>query len=215
MNVLATMPTEIKELSETLAPLQARERVECAYQEFGKDLILATSFGPKAGVMIKLATSVYPEIRVITIRHGYESSRTRESAERMQERFNLDLHVYEAPQLLIPDEGTPEFDDFRYKVKIEPFQKALAKERPRAWLSGVMRDETEQRKTFDFAMYRDGLVVVYPILDWDEADAEEYSLAHRLFSYEGYYDPTKGFDQKKECGLHLGQLGTSWTSSSL
>ena len=215
MDGLAKMPIDITKFRATLEPLQAHARIERAYEEFGRDLILATSFGPKAGVMIKLATSVYPEIRVVTIRHGYESPRTLESAERMQQRFNLNLLVYEAPQLLIPEEGTPEFDEFRFKVKIEPFQKALAIERPRAWLSGVMREETEQRKTFDFAMYRDGLVVVYPILDWDEADAEEYSLAHRLFSYEGYYDPTKGFDQMKECGLHLGQLGTSWTSSSL
>ena len=215
MNEVPTIQADAGELSAALEPLKPRERIEHAYRIFGKDLILATSFGPTAGVMLKLAVSVYPEIRVVTVRHGYESPRTLDAAEQLRERFNLNLHVYNAPRMLIPDEGTPEFEAFRLKVKVAPFRDALAKERPRAWLSGVMREETEERKTFDFAMYRDGLVAVYPILDWDPADAAEYALAHRLFFYEGYYDPTKGLDQKKECGLHLGQLGTSWTSSSL
>ena len=207
--------TNLEALNERLAPLHARERIAAAYAEFGEDLILTTSFGPTAGVMLKLATYAYPNIRVVTIRHGYESAETLEIAGHFTREFGLNLHVYEAPKLLIPDEDDPAFESFRHKVKIEPFQKALAVEQPRAWLSGVMSEETEERKSFDYAMFRDGLVVMYPILDWTETDAEEFGLAYGLPSSGNYYDPTKGLSQKKECGLHLGNLGSSWTSSGL
>lgn len=206
---------ELGALNERLARMGARERMEEAVREFGEDLILATSFGPTAGVMLRLATQVYPGIRVVTIRHGYESEGTLQLARDYRRELGLNLRVYEAPKLLIPEEGTPEFEKFKRRVKIEPFQRALAEERPRAWLSGVMGEESEERRSFDFAMWRDGLVVIYPILDWAETDAHEYCLAHGLPINRTYYDPTKGLDQKSECGLHLGRLGTSWTDSGL
>ncbi len=209
------LQTSTTELNERLAPLAARERIATAYAEFGEDLILTTSFGPTAGVMLRLASEVVPDIRVITIRHGYESDRTLQIAQALKRELKLNLHVYEAPKMLIPDEGTPEFEAFKQAVKIQPFQEALAAEQPRAWLSGVMRSETEERKSFDFASQRDGLTVIYPILDWEETDANEFCLAHGIPVNQSYYDPTKGLDQKSECGLHLGKLGTSWTSSGL
>ena len=215
MQVEKTIEYDVSALNRRIASLHARERIQASYQEFGEDLILTTSFGPTAGIMLKLATYVYPDIRVVTIRHGYESQETLDLAERFTRDFGLNLHVYDAPKLLIPDENDPEFEAFKHKVKIEPFQKALAAERPKAWLSGVMREETEERKTFDFAMSRDGLIVIYPILDWTETDAEEFCLAYGLPSNGSYYDPTKGLSQTKECGLHLGKLGSSWTSSGL
>lgn len=206
---------DMQALNDALAPLPAAERIARAYDEFGDDLILTTSFGPTAGVMLRLTAMVAPSVRVITIRHGYESSRTLEIAQQFRRELDLDLRVYQAPPCVMPEEGTPAFEEFKRRVKIEPFQRALAAERPRAWMSGVMRDETAQRRSFDYAMYRDGLVVVYPILDWQETDAEEYCLAHGLPINRGYFDPTKGLNQKQECGLHLGRLGDSWTSSGL
>jgi phosphoadenosine phosphosulfate reductase len=205
----------IPALIEALTPMSAAQRIAHAYQEFGDGLILTTSFGPTAGVMLRLAATIVPSIRVITIRHGYESERTLHIAERFRRDLNLNLRVYQAPPTTVPEEGTPAFEEFKRRVKIEPFQRALAAEQPRAWLSGVMRDETEQRRSFDVAMQRDGLVVIYPILDWQETDAEEYCLAHGLPINRHYFDPTKGLNQKQECGLHLGKLGDSWTSSGL
>jgi phosphoadenosine phosphosulfate reductase len=203
------------QISAQLAPLGARERIGSAFDFFGKDLILATSFGTTAGVMLRLATQVYPGIRVITVRHGYESRRTLQLADYYRTHLNLNLKVYEAPRLPIPDEGTPAFEAFKQSVKVEPFRKALAIEQPAAWLSGVMREETETRKSFDFAMPKNGALAVYPILDWSPTDAEEFCLAHGLPLNNDYYDPAKGLSQKSECGLHLGDIGSSWTCSGL
>ena len=92
---------------------------------------------------------------------------------------------------------------------------ALESEKPRAWLSGVMREETLERKTFDYVMPKKGTLAIYPILDWTQIHAEEYCLAHALPLNTSYYDPSKGSQQNKECGLHLGDIGSSWTSSGL
>lgn len=212
---MTALQQTIRELHQAMKPLTAQQRIARVLEDFGDDLILTTSFGPTAGAMLRLATRANPAIRVITVRHGYESSRTLEIADEMVRDWGLNLRVYEAPQTIIPSEDTPEFEEFKRKVKLEPFARALAEEQPRAWLSGVMHDETEERRTFDFAMERDGRIAVYPILDWDQRDAEEYCLAHGLPLNDTYYDPTKGLNQKQECGLHLGGLGTSWTSSGL
>ena len=165
--------------------------------------------------MLKLASEVDSSIRVITVRHGYESKRTLQLADAFRLRLKMKVKVFQAPQVLIPDEDSPEFEVFKQKVKIEPFQQALREEQPKAMLSGVMREETEERRTFDFAMLRDGLVNIYPLLDWTETDAEEFCLAHGLPLNEQYFDPTKGISQNKECGIHMGKLGSSWTSSGL
>ena len=212
---MTTLQHQIQELHQAMKPLTAQQRVALAFEEFGDDMVLTTSFGPTAGAMLRLATRVNPAIRVVTIRHGYESKRTLEIADEMVGDWGLNLRVYEAPHMIIPSEDTPEFEEFKRKVKLEPFARALGEENPRAWLSGVMHDETEERRTFDFAMERDGRIAIYPILDWGEHDAEEFSLAHGLPINTTYYDPTKGLDQKQECGLHLGGLGSSWTSSGL
>jgi phosphoadenosine phosphosulfate reductase len=210
------MDLDLQSLNRELEHLPARDRVGHVYEVFGEGLILSTSFGPTAGVMLRLATDVYPEIRVITVRHGHETARTLQVADHYARALNLNLRVYEAPWMEVPDEDdAAAFEDFKRAVKMEPFQRALDAERPAAWLSGVMRGETEQRKTFDFAMDRNGLPAVYPILDWEETYAEEFCLAHGLPLNRDYHDPAKGRTQKRECGLHLGGIGASWTSSGL
>jgi phosphoadenosine phosphosulfate reductase len=210
-----TLDIDVSELSSRLEPLSTTERVRHAYDIFGEDLILSTSFGPTAGTMLKIATDVYPGIRVITVRHGYESPLTLQIADRLTRELGLNLRIFSAPKMLIPEEGTQEFDEFRRKIKIEPFQKALSQEQPRAWLTGVMRDETEERKSFDFATFRDGLTVVYPILDWTHDSAADYCYDNCMPVNRTYFDPTKGLNQAKECGLHLGDIGNSWTASGL
>jgi phosphoadenosine phosphosulfate reductase len=165
--------------------------------------------------MLKLATDANPNIRVITVRHGYESAKTLEIANRFQAELSLNMRIYEAPSLVIPDEDTPEFDTFKRKVKLEPFARAMEAELAEAWLSGVMRHETEERQSFEFSMIREDRIAIYPILDWEQPDAEEFCLAYGLPINDSYYDPTKGLNQNRECGLHLGGLGSSWTSSGL
>jgi phosphoadenosine phosphosulfate reductase len=185
-----------------LEPLDAPGRVRCMVQEFGRDVILTTSFGPTAGVMLKLVTDVLPDMRVVTIVHGHETQRTRELMDLYRQRLDLNLKIYQAPHLAVPEVDTPEFAHFQRVVKFDPLQAALKAEAPKVWLSGVMREETAERRYFPFARTRGGILAVYPMLDWKPMDAIDYCLAQKLPMNEDYYDPSKGPRQDQECGIH-------------
>lgn len=185
-----------------LEPLDASARVRRMVLEFGRDVILTTSFGPTAGVMLKLVTDVLPDMRVVTIVHGHETERTRELMDLYRKRLRLNLKVYEAPHLPVPEVDTPEFAHFQRTVKFDPLQEALKAEAPKAWLSGVMREETAERRYFPFARMRGGILAAYPILDWKPMDAIDYCIVQKLPMNEDYYDPSKGPRQDQECGIH-------------
>lgn len=199
-------PPDSKRLDGQLAALDAAGRVRRLVELYGADVILTTSFGPTAGVMLKLVTDVSPRMRVVTIVHGHETERTRELMELYTRKYTLNLRVYEAPRLPVPEEGTPEFAYFTRVVKFEPLQAALRAEAPKAWLSGVMREESAERRNFPFARMRGGILAVYPTLDWTSMQAIDWCLAHKLPMNEDYYDPSKGPQQDKECGIHTHEM---------
>ncbi|HSN16817.1 MAG TPA: phosphoadenosine phosphosulfate reductase family protein [Gammaproteobacteria bacterium] len=171
-------------------------------EEFGHDVILTTSFGPTAGVMLKLVTDVMPNMRVITVTHGHETERTRELMGIYSRMLKLNLKVYQAPQLPIPAADSAEFVHFTRVVKFEPLQAALKLEAPKVWLSGVMREESSDRRFFPYARTRGRILAVYPVLDWTPMQAIDFCLSHKLPMNEDYYDPSKGPKQDQECGIH-------------
>ena len=185
-----------------LEPLDAAGRIQRMVREFGREVILTTSFGPTAGVMLKLVSEALPDMRVISIVHGHETERTRELMELYGRRYRLNLKVYQAPRLPVPEVDTPEFTHFQRVVKFDPLQEALRAEAPKVWLSGIMREETNERRYFPFARMRGGILAVYPILDWTPLQAIDYCIAHKLPMNEDYYDPSKGPRQDQECGIH-------------
>lgn len=189
-------------MARALEPLDAAARIRRLVAEYGRDVVLTTSFGPTAGVMLQLAAAALPDMRVISVVHGHETERTRELMELYRKRFGLNLKVYRAPSLPVPAVHTPEFAHFQRVVKFDPLQEALRAEAPRVWLSGVMREETEERKSFPFARMRGGVLAVYPMLDWTPMQAIDYCIAQKLPMNEDYYDPSKGPRQDQECGIH-------------
>ena len=195
-------PPDSKRLDRELEALDAGARIRRMVADYDRDVILTTSFGPTAGVMLKLVTEVMPGMRVVTIVHGHETERTREVMELYTRRFRLNLKVYEAPRLPVPEVDTPEFAHFQRVVKFDPLQQALKAEAPKVWLSGVMREETAERQYFPFARLRGGILAVYPMLDWKPLQAIDYCIAWKLPMNEDYYDPSKGPRQDQECGIH-------------
>jgi phosphoadenosine phosphosulfate reductase len=185
-----------------MAGLEAGERIALAVRLFGRDLAVATSFGPTSGVMLSLAHAVCGSIRVITVRHGHETLETLAYADGLRARWNLDVRIYRGEYLPVPPEGTAAFHEFQHRAKVAPFWRALREERVRAWMSGVMRAESSQRKEFEFVMMRNGTPVFYPILDWNRRRIDEYHARHGIPILRDYYDPTKGEGQNLECGLH-------------
>lgn len=192
-----------RRLAGALRPLSAEKRVSRIMEEYSDRVAVATNFGPTSAVLLHMASSIFPGVRVINVRHGYETEETLTFAGECQQRFNISLRIYNAPKLSIPEWGTTEFEEFCRLVKIDPMQRALKAERIALWLAGLVHTETVERRRMRIAQQRLGAIAVYPIIDWIKEDAVRYCHAFRLGTNANYFDPCKGPHQKLECGLHL------------
>lgn len=211
-------PTEQHELSisklnhefENLSPTQ---RIARANEIFDGNIVLATSFGPTAPVLLTAAKEAVPDITVVTMRHGHESPDTLQHADWYSRELDLDLQVFRAEYRPIPDESTSEFQHFQYHAKREPFERMLGELQPKAFLSGAMHWQTDARREFQFVEKRGDVIAINPVIDLTEADVDDFFAQSRLPKNEHYFDPTKGSNQRLECGLNtakdLGQLARS------
>ncbi len=173
--------------------------------------IMTTSFGDHSAVILHMVTRIIPNIHVIWVDTGYNSSATYRFADRLIHELNLIVDVY-TPEMTsarrnvlmkgIPDVGEPLHEEFTRQVKLEPFQRAIDATKPKAWISSLRREQTEHRKNMDFvSRSKEGYLKIAPIMNWTEADLDDYLQAHNLPNEPDYYDPIKG-QKNRECGLH-------------
>ena len=223
---------DLAAVSGRLALLSAEERIKWAADQFGDTLVLSSSFGAQAAVMLSLATRVIPGIPVILIDTGYLFPETYRFADLLTERLKLNLKVYHAP--LSPawlearhgrlwEQGEKGLAAYNQLMKVTPMQQALAELGARAWLAGLRRDQASSREKLPFVGSQDGRVKIHPILDWSDRDVHRYLEKHGLPYHplwdQGYVsigdthtsrplsagltaEQTRFFGLKRECGLH-------------
>src|SRR5205814_772308 len=78
----------------SLASASAEDRIEWARREFGDGLVLSSSFGVQAAVMLDLVTRIIPDIPVIFVDTGYLFPETYRFADDLTARLKLNLKVY-------------------------------------------------------------------------------------------------------------------------
>src|ERR1035437_5337600 len=81
----------IPEATDHLETATAEERVRWAVEKFGDGLVLTTSFGIQAAVMLHLVTRVGPKIPVIFIDTGYLFPETYRFARDLTDKLGLNL----------------------------------------------------------------------------------------------------------------------------
>ncbi|MGK7956634.1 MAG: phosphoadenylyl-sulfate reductase [Crocosphaera sp.] len=190
----------LEEVNQTLKDANAQQLVEWARDTFGEGLVMSTSFGIQAAVMLHLVTQVIPDIPVLWVDTGYLPAETYRFAEELTQRLNLNLKVYQSP--LTPArmealygklwhhhdlESLNRYDLIR---KVEPMQRALKELQATAWLAGLRRQQTEHRKALERVELQGEQYKVYPILTWNSRDIYYYLSAHDL-PYHPYFD--KGY----------------------
>jgi len=206
------MSAAIQMLDENIlfAEQSPQEIVEWALSQ-NKKTIVTTSFGPFSAVMLHLATQIKADVPVIWIDSGYNTLETYTYAEDLIKRLNLNIEIF-IPEMTAARRsavmnGIPALDselhpEFTRQVKLEPFQRMLAKIKPEFWLTAIRKDETAFRKTLDVVSDGpNGIMKVAPFLNWSEVDMEGYLYEHDLPQVSKYKDPTKAEDNR-ECGLH-------------
>lgn len=146
---------------------QAIEIVETAFERHD-DVAVACSFGKDSMVVVDIATSLDPDVPVFAVLPDTEFERTLEFRDRVVEDYDLEYEEYGFEQ-------APEaYEDVSVccgEPKVERTREAL--ESYDAWLSGVRRTESSERRGHDY-VERDGTPKYNPILDFTETDVWRY-----------------------------------------
>ena len=184
------LEVDIRQESEQLAGLDAPRFVEWATETFGNRLVMSTSFGVQAAVMLHLVTRLVPEIPVIWIDTGYLLQETYPFAEELTRRLKLNLKVFQSPMSPARMEAmhgklweqgeVAALDQYDQIRKVEPMQRALKELSAKAWLAGLRAEQTEHRRRLPRFDKVDGRYKLLPILHWTLEDVHEYLTVHEL-----------------------------------
>lgn len=188
---------DLKAINENLALANAQDIVTWAEQEFNQHLVMSTSFGIQAAVMLHLVTLIIPNIPVIWIDTGYLPKETYIFAQELTERLNLNLKVYQS------DVSPARMEAIHGKIwqnkdieslnlydrirKVEPMQRALKELHAKAWLAGLRQNQTDYRQQLDFVSKQGAQYKILPILRWTSKDIYDYLTKYDL-PYHPYFD---------------------------
>jgi phosphoadenosine phosphosulfate reductase len=206
--------------------------VAWALKQFGKSIVLTSSFGAQAAVCLHLVSSQRPDIPVILVDTGYLFPETYRYVDDLTERLGLNLNVYRAA--LTPawqearygklwEQGVEGLDRYNQMNKVEPMQRALKELGARAWITGLRRQQSASRQHLKVLGQQNGRIKVHPLVDWTDRDIYLYMTRHELpyhpLWHKGYVsigdvhttrplgegmteEDTRFFGLKRECGLH-------------
>jgi phosphoadenosine phosphosulfate reductase len=215
-----------------LSSATAAERIAWAKEHFGASLVLSTSFGAQAAVMLHLATRALPDIPVVFVDTGYLFPETLQFAETLTKRLRINLKVYsaaESPASMearlgrLWEKGPEGLEAYNQIRKVEPMQRALSELGARAWLAGLRRSQSGTRESLPVVGAQDGRTKILPIVDWSDRDVHRYltenGLPYHPLWEKGYVsigdthttrpltadmtpEETRFFGIKRECGIH-------------
>jgi phosphoadenosine phosphosulfate reductase len=192
---------DLDALNPSLENSDPRQVVEWAARQFGRDLVMSSSFGAESALLVHVATRVVPDIRIIFVDTGYLFPETHAFMEQLRQRFDLNVWVYRTQNdpiayLHKAGEENPQWrkdiDACCAANKNEPFERAMRQVQPRAWLRGVRRDQATTRLKVPFIEWarRYNCYAVSPLLNWSTKQIYEYMKAHDL-PYHPLYE--KGY----------------------
>lgn len=219
-------------INRRLASQDAQARVRWGLEHFGEQIVLSSSFGAQAAVMLHLVTREQPDIPVILVDTGYLFPETYRFVDELSSRLKLNLHVYrpalsphwqEARYGKLWEQGLEGIERYNRMNKVEPMQRALAELGAQAWFAGLRRQQSASRANLDVVASQNGRLKIHPIIEWSDRDVHRYLTRHELpyhpLWHEGYLsigdvhttrsvheidDPSqmRFFGLKRECGLH-------------
>ena len=225
---------DLREANARLERITAPERLAWASAEFGSGLVMSSSFGAQAAVMLHLATQVRPDIPVIFVDTGYMFPETYEFAELLVNRLDLNLNVYRSRRSPAWQEaidgkrwerGVEGIEAYNQENKVEPMNRALDELGATAWLAGLRRQQSASRENLSVLGLVKGRVKIHPIIDWTDKTVHDYlkvnDLPYHPLWERGYIsigdthttrkledgmseEETRFFGLKRECGLHDG-----------
>jgi 3'-phosphoadenosine 5'-phosphosulfate sulfotransferase (PAPS reductase)/FAD synthetase len=183
---------------ETATP---QEIVRFAWETWGPDAAMQSSFGADSASLLHLATRVVPDIRVLFLETHYHFPETLRFKEELTRRLHLnivELQVLKGREWFLREHG----DDLNRRDpalccqlnKVEPMADALRRLGIRAYLTGIRRGQSETRRHFKVLTVEDrvrfdvpgaenppaetvlrghSVIKVAPILTWSRRQVED------------------------------------------
>ena len=220
--------------NELLGNASPQEILRWAVKHFHPKLLMATAFGAEGCCLIDMLSVIEPAVTFINLDTGYQFAETLALRETIRDRYGIEV------ELIRPDATVAEYEaehggplfDLRpdqccYDRKIVPLKRAMARHKPRAWISAIRKDQTTDRSVAGVVQWdaKFELVKVNPLLNWTKKEVWKYIL-DRGVPYNPLHDqgyPSIGCwpctnavgagdddrsgrwagKKKKECGLHV------------
>lgn len=215
-----------------LEVMTAEARVAWALEHLPGEVVLTSSFGAQAAVMLHLVTRQRPAIPVILVDTGYLFPETYAFVDQLTERLDLNLHVarpelsaawQEARHGRLWEQGREGIARYNAMNKVAPLERAFAALGVGSWFAGLRRSQGGARASLPVLDEREGRFKLLPIVDWSDRDVYRYLQRHDLPYHplweQGYVsigdvhttkslaevehpDELRFFGLKRECGIH-------------
>jgi phosphoadenosine phosphosulfate reductase len=211
------------------------EVLRWAVQQFHPHLLMATAFGAEGCCIMHMLAEIEPSVTMLNLNTGYQFPETLDLRERIQARYGIEV-IYIHPEKTVAEyeaeHGGPLYthrpDQCCHDRKVLPLQRAMAQYDPRAWISAIRKDQTQNRSANASVVQWDAkfnVVKVNPLLNWTKKEVWGFIYQHDV-PYNPLHDQNypsigcwpctravqEGEDDragrwagnvKKECGLHV------------
>ena len=189
------MRTLAEQAAEELADAPAEEVIRWATDTFGDRICITSSMTD--AVIIHLASAVRPGIDVVFLDTGYHFAETIGTRDAVEVVYPIQL-VNVTPSRTVAEQDAelgPRLygrnpDLCCYLRKVEPLERALTNYD--AWITGVRRDETSNRRQTQVVEWDDRreMVKVNPIVSWTQKQVDDYITTNGVLVnplvYDGY-----------------------------
>ncbi len=223
--------SQLPQINRDLERATPREIIRWAWSAFGETMISSSSFQTQSIPLLYFISQEAPQIPVVFVDTGFHFAETIAFRDRVVEMFGLTLKIVQ-PQIKGEDflrifgplyNQSP--DACCFYNKVAPFQLYL--KNYRAWISGIRRDQTDNRQNSPVIGQHPflSLYKINPMAGWTAAQIddfiEEHDLPRHPLWYKGYrsigcepctlpvdHDEDERAGrwanfEKTECGMHI------------
>lgn len=178
-------------LNSTLEASSAEKIVSWAATQFGNGLVMSSSFGAESALLIHMAVTHLPRIKIVMVDTGYLFPETWDFMSALRQRFDLNIWVYRTrkdPIVYLAQAGEDDstqrkdIDSCCGVNKNEPFERAMKELKPTAWIRGIRRQQASTRKSRSILEWsgRYGCYAISPLLNMTSKDIYYYMKQHDL-----------------------------------
>ncbi len=168
---------------------RAEEVIHQSLEQFGRKLVVSTSFQKGGMVILDMAVKLDPSVRIITLDTGRLPEGTHKMIEVVRDRYGVQIEVLypDAVELagMVERHGPNLFyRDVAFRRlccevrKVRPWNRRLFG--VEAVMTGLRRDQSESRENVEQVDSSDVPVKINPLAYWSERDVEGYTELHRL-----------------------------------